>query len=131
MAFNTKELEIIKYGVRNGKSRAEVEDALTRLRTGQGAKKAPEPVAPTYGEQVAESAKAGVAKIGEGIAPSETQPSLVESAERGLKVGAGAIETALSPLAPLFSPIGKLIGYVTNKISYIKAVQEFATSPAV
>lgn len=130
MAFNTKELEIIKYGVRNGKSRAEVEDALTRLRTGQGAKKAPEPVAPTYGEQVAESAKAGVAKIGEGIAPSETQPSLVESAERGLKVGAGAIETALSPLAPLFSPIGKLIGYVTDKISDIKGVQEFATSPA-
>lgn len=131
MAFNQKELEIIKYGVQNGKSRQEVEGALAKLRTG-ATPKAPEPVAPTYGEQVAEAAKAGVAKMGEAITPlpDNAQPSLVESAERGLKVGAGAIETALSPLAPLFSPIGKLIGYVTNKISDIKGLQDFAMSPA-
>ncbi len=41
MAFNDQEQAIIKYGVANGKSQQEVQDAITRLRTGQG------PVAPT------------------------------------------------------------------------------------
>ena len=82
-----------------------------------------------YGGGVAEAAKAGASKISEGIAPSSTQPSLLESAERGLKVGAGAVEVATAPFAPLFSPLGKIVGYVSDKISDNKAVQDFAVSP--
>lgn len=35
MAFTTKEIEIINFGLENGKSKAEVEQALTNYRTGQ------------------------------------------------------------------------------------------------
>lgn len=44
MAFNEKELEIIKYGLVNGKSKEDVTKALTRYRTGD-VPKAQEPVA--------------------------------------------------------------------------------------
>ena len=50
--------------------------------------------------------------------------------EKGAAVGAGAVQAAASPLAPLFSPLGKLIGYVSDKISNNPVVQKFAASPA-
>lgn len=136
MAFSPQELQIIQYGKQNGKSREEVEAALTRLRTGQqgtaqptmGATETPE--TPSYGQQVGQAAQAGVSKIMEGMEQGVSGTSIVSPIEAGAKVGAGAIETALSPLAPLFSPVGKFLGYISDKIGSNKAVQDFANSPA-
>lgn len=50
--------------------------------------------------------------------------------EAGAKVGAGAINAAMSPIAPVMAPVGKAIGAVTNKISDNPSVQKFAMSPA-
>ena len=55
MAFNEKELEIIKYGVANGKSKQEIEDAVTRLRTGVGPKV--QAVVPPTGQGFVETIK--------------------------------------------------------------------------
>lgn len=133
MAFSPQELQIIQFGKQSGKSREEVEAALTRFRTGQqGTVAQPSEVEPekkSYGEQVGEAAQAGVSKIMEGIEQGQTGTSVVSPIEAGAKVGAGAVETALSPLAPLFSPVGKFIGYISDKIGSNKAVQDFATSP--
>lgn len=132
MAFSPQELELIKYGKANGKSQADVETAISRLRTGYVP---PEPVKkeikPTFGEQVVETAKAGVERIGQGFEQA-TKPGAtpLDALESGIKAGEGVIQTATSPLAPLFSPIGKLIGYVSDKIAGNKAVQDFANSPA-
>ncbi len=41
MAFNTKELEIIRAGAESGKSKQEIQEALTRFRTGLGPVKTP------------------------------------------------------------------------------------------
>ncbi len=132
MAFAQQEQEIIRWGLQNGKTRQEVEQALVRFRTGtptpaHEAPQAEPSLVSKYAGGVADAAKAGVEKI----ASSRTETrNPIESAEAALKVGAGAAEIVTSPLAPLFSPIGKLIGYVSDKISNNKAVQDFAQSPA-
>lgn len=133
MAFNEQEKQIILFGKQQGKSRAEVEEALYRFRTGRPyttEQPQQEEAQVTPGSMIRDAAAAGVQKIQEGIAPQDTQPSLVESAERGLKVAAGAAEVAASPFAPIFSPLGKIIGYLSDKIAENKAVQDFARSPA-
>src|SRR3990167_9531842 len=134
MAFSTKEQELIKWGLQNGKSSDEIKEAITRFRvTGTPAKPpspASPPVTPSVGGQIVEAAGAGVDKIKSGFEQSKTGTSLVDPIEAGLKVGAGAAEVAFSPLAPLFSKVGQLIGYVSNKIADNKAVQGFAMSPA-
>lgn len=53
MAFSPEEQAIIKYGAQNGKSRAEVEDALTKFRTGY----VPQQQAPQQAQQTIQSAQ--------------------------------------------------------------------------
>jgi len=47
-----------------------------------------------------------------------------------LKLGAGTIGAAFSPLAPVMKPIEKGVGFASEKISDIPAVQKFAQSEA-
>ena len=84
----------------------------------------------TIKEQIGGAATAGVEKMGRGFEQSQTGTSLIDPIEAGLKVGAGAIETITSPLAPVFAPIGKGVQYVADKISDIPAVQKFAGTKA-
>ena len=60
MAFSPQELQVIKYGVMNGKSRAEVEDALTKLRTNYTPSAAPAKTEPSYFSRVAKDIGKGV-----------------------------------------------------------------------
>ena len=54
----------------------------------------------------------------------------LELIEGGLKQGAGLVESAFSPLAPVFKPVGDLIEKGTDKISDTPAVQKFAQTKA-
>lgn len=116
MAFDQKEQEIIQWGMQNGKTKAEVQQAIIKYRSGTVPESEPEPVVqePSYGTQVADAAKAGVDKI---LSTQSDDTNIIRSAERGLKAARGIVDVATSPLAPLFSPLGKLMGYVTDKIS--------------
>lgn len=134
MAFNTKEQEIIRWGVSNGKSQQEITDALSRFRT-TGSPKAPAikpQVAPDsdIGSTIADAASAGISKIKQGFEQSRSGTSLVSPIEAGLKVGAGTVETALSPLAPIFKPLADAMKFVTDRIGGMKGVQDFANSKA-
>lgn len=82
-----------------------------------------------YASGVSNAFSQGVAQIKSAFTPS-TDPNPVVPLEKGAQLGAGAVEAATSPLAPLFSPLGKLIGYVSDKISNSPTVQKFANSPA-
>jgi len=82
--------------------------------------------------QIKDAASAGVSKMQQGFEQSKTGVgnTPLNAIEGGLKVGAGAIETAFSPLAPVFAPIGKGINAVADKISDSQTVQKFADSSA-
>lgn len=132
MAFNDKEQAIIRAGQQAGKSGAEIKQAVLNSRL--GIKPSQQPVAqPEQGflGQVADAAKSGVSRIEQGFEQAQVgTPNPVNALESGIKVAEGAIQTATSPLAPLFSPLGKIIGYVSDKISNIPGVQDFASSKA-
>lgn len=83
-----------------------------------------------YVQGVKDAAKAGIEKTKQGVADISTATNPVQLLEGAVKEGAGILETASSPLAPIFSPLGKLIGYVSDKLSDHPAVQKFAMSPA-
>lgn len=88
---------------------------------------------PTFGTDfntIKSAASAGIEKAKSGYNEIQTATNPLQLLEGAAKQGAGAIETASSPLAPLFSPIGKLIGYVSDKIASHPAVQAFANSAA-
>ena len=90
------------------------------------------PIQPSssYGSSVIDAAKEGLNKATEGMSDVANAKNPVELIEASAKEGAGLVEAASAPLAPLFSPIGKLIGYVSDKLSDHPAVQKFAQSPA-
>lgn len=66
---------------------------------------------------IADAAKGGLGKILEGTKMQDTQPSLAQSAERGLKIAAGTTEVATAPLAPIFAPLGGIFKSVSDKLS--------------
>lgn len=124
MSFTEQEKQLILYGKANGKSQAEVEQALVRLRTGIK----PEPkvapvVTPSAGEQIVEAGKAGLEKTGEALA---AKPSLKNT----LRAGSGIVETAFAPLAPLFAPIAEGFRKLTDYISNTKPLKEFGLGTA-
>lgn len=131
MAFNEQEKQIILFGKQNGKSKAEVEEAIYRYRTGRPfSVPQQEPAQPTYAAQVQDAAATSIEKTKAGYSEALAAENPVQLVEGSAKMAAGAIETAASPLAPLFSPLGKVIGWVADKIGGSKTVQDFANSPA-
>jgi hypothetical protein len=85
---------------------------------------------PGYAQGVGTAAQSGIDKVKAGASQIQTAKNPVDLIEGAAKQGAGAIETATSPLAPVFSPLGKLLGYVSDKLSDHPAVQKFALSNA-
>ncbi len=84
----------------------------------------------SIGGTISNAFKTGLKKVKTGYTQSLNAKNPVELIEGGLKQGAGVIETATSPLAPIFKPVGDVINYAADKISDIPAVQDFAMSKA-
>lgn len=61
---------------------------------------------------------------------SADEGDLLGTVEGAAKMTAGVVNTAFSPLAPVFKPVEKGINLAADKISDSPAVQEFAQSPA-
>lgn len=94
MAFNDQEQQIIQYGVQNGKSKAEIMDAVTRLRTGVG------PKAP------------------------DTQPAAPNSTIKDLAIGAGKglMQTISAAGAQHAGPVGAdMTAHAPEWAGYMKA----------
>lgn len=136
MAFNTQEQEIIKFGAANGKSRAEVEQAIANYRSGvvPTPKAIPQPeqssgivdglsrVASTYGKNLKEQAVGGVENaqktIGYGVdtmqqaqqIPLDTSANkdkaILTGAAGAAQIGAGAMSGTIQTV---FSPLTALV----------------------
>lgn len=78
-------------------------------------------------DEISGAFQGGVNKFKEGLGEASSGKFPIEPA---LKMGAGAIEAGISPLAPIFSPIGKGVNAIVDKISDIPQVQKFAQSKA-
>lgn len=80
--------------------------------------------------QVTDTFKGGINQVVEGVMQGANAQNPLQLFEGSLKMGAGAIGAAFSPLAPVFAPVGEVINALGNKISDIPGVQRFADSPA-
>lgn len=105
MAFNTKENEIIKWGLANGKSKQEVEQAITNFRTGVIPPK-PEVKEPNYLQRVNEDIKQGFGQAGSDIVTQDNRSSL----SKGISAISNVASAVVSPLmeAPGFKQLGDL-----------------------
>lgn len=89
-------------------------------------------------QRTKESASAGVEKIKSGLSQSgnaKGAKGLYSLGSGALKIGAGAVETAFSPLTAAVEPvvrptIGRAVNYTADKISNVSGVQRFADSEA-
>lgn len=127
MAFNTKETEIIKWGLANGKSKEQVTQALTNFRLGIVTPK----TEPKEEGAISRAFKGGIDQTKEGYNQAREAKNPLELIEGSVKMGAGIINTAFSPLALAIEPtIGKAVEFVSDKISDTPAVQKFANSKA-
>ena len=74
--------------------------------------------------------KGGVEQTKQGYQQAKHAKNPLELLRGGTKLAAGAINTALSPLAPITAPIGAGIEAISNKISDNPSVQKFAQTGA-
>ena len=78
--------------------------------------------------------QSGVSQMKQSFQQSREASNPLEAIESGITFGAGAINTAFSPLAPIVEPIAKPIRkgveFVADKISDIPEVQKFAQTKA-
>lgn len=83
------------------------------------------------GKSIGEAFGAGVNKIKGSIQDSKAGQNPIST---GAKFGAGLVETAFSPLAPLTKPVGEFVGKginaVADRVSENAGVQDFAMSKA-
>lgn len=125
MAFNSQEQEIIKYGLANGKTKEQVTQALTNFRLGIKTK-------PEVKEQgsISKAFQSGVEQAKQGYEQAKNAKNPLELLEGGTKLAAGAVNTILSPTAPIMKPVEVGINAVANKISDNPEVQKLAGSKA-
>lgn len=84
-----------------------------------------------YSTDVDEARKQGIQQIESGFQQFHNAgANPFAMLESGVTGAAGVVNTVLSPIAPLFKPLSKLINFTGDKISDIKAVQDFAQSDA-
>lgn len=88
------------------------------------------PESSSVGGDISSAFKSGIDKTKAGYNQSYNAKNPIELIEGGFKQGAGVVEAAFSPLAPLFKPIGKVVDIVADKISDNPKVQKFAMSDA-
>lgn len=74
-----------------------------------------------------EAAASGVEQIKEGVSMTKNQNTRPQGI---MKTGAGIINTAFSPVAPLFKPVSDLVNVSGEALSGIPAVQKFAGTKA-
>lgn len=83
-----------------------------------------------FGSSISDAFQSGVGQIKQGFQQGQSATNPLQAIESGVTFGAGLVNTAFSPLAPIFSPISKGVNAVANKVSDIPAVQNFAMSKA-
>lgn len=124
MAFNTQEQEIIKFGASNGKSRAEVEQAISNYRAGIIPKKKVEtplqPQEPSLGSKLADRAKTAgkealnIATLGAStLSSQDVQEARQDPAQAGL-VTLQAFNRAFQAPAEIAKAAGGAIGDVVG-----------------
>ncbi len=132
MPFNPQELEIIKWGASNGKSKDEVTQALTNFRTGT-TPKAPVVEKPGMFQRVKEGIVEKGQKIPEILA--DESKSTLERATGATATGFSALsntiynalpDNARQALDTVGGEVGKGFNYVTDKLSELPAYQEYA-----
>jgi hypothetical protein len=104
MAFNEQEKQIILDAANKGQDR---NTALQRVMNFRMGIKKPQPAAEEP-SQIAQAASEGLSKMSSGVSDIATGNPL-KAIQGVFKVGAGAINTATSPLAPITNPIGNAI----------------------
>lgn len=124
MAFNDKEQEIIKYGVTNGKSRQEVEQAIANYRAGIVPKKKVETVPvqtePSLGSKLVDRAKTAgkealnVATLGASSLSGQDVQEAMQSPEQGGLVALQAFNRAFQAPAEIAKAAGGAIGDVVG-----------------
>jgi|CXWL01.1.fsa_nt_gi hypothetical protein len=142
MAFNPQELEIIKYGVQNGKSRAEVESALSKLRTGVEPKKVQETPDAVDAASLGGRVVSGIKQAGERVESAISGTGEFEGRtplRRGFEATATAFgaapaivaETLPEPVRAGLGKAGEVIGgivqFLGDKIGSIPAVQNWVS----
>jgi hypothetical protein len=91
---------------------------------------AQQPQGPSFLDRVKSVARGGVDQIKQGASEVNSN-NPVKFVEGALRVGAGAVNTAFSPVSAAIEPAVKpAINYAADKISNIPAVQKFANSKA-
>lgn len=124
MAFNTQEQEIIKFGAANGKSRAEVEQAISNYRAGIVPKKKVEtplqPQEPSLGSKLVDRAKTAgkealnIATLGAStLSSQDVQEARQDPAQAGL-VTLQAFNRAFRAPAEIAKAAGGAIGDVVG-----------------
>ena len=79
---------------------------------------------------ISKAFRGGIEQAKSGYEQARYAKNPIELLKGGIKLGAGAVNTIFSPLAPITEPIGKGVEYVSEKISDIPAVQKFAQTKA-
>lgn len=124
MAFNTQEQEIIKYGLQNGKSKQEVEAAISNYRSGVVPKKkvetAPAPTEPSLGTKLVDRATTfgkealSLGTLGAStISPQDIQEAKTSPEQRNL-VGLEAFNRAFQAPAKMAMAAGGAIGDIVG-----------------
>lgn len=130
MAFNQQEQDIIRFGVQNGKTRQQVEQALSNLRTGIIPVKKPVAQAPSYADRVTESVGTDLTNRADKIQQIQARPDTgpvtkaVQTFGQGTGAAANALETTVGEI-PGVKQVTKGIGegiqwLATSDLSPIK-----------
>ncbi len=82
------------------------------------------------GSDIKDAATSGVEQVKQGYTQAKNAKNVLELLEGGTSLAAGAVNTALSPLAPIGRPVKDLVNATGNVIGDIPAVQKFANSKA-
>ncbi len=98
----------------------------------EGAALVSKPQEANFAQRLKEAATQGIGKIKSSHKDINSGNPL-KFIEGSLRLGAGAVETAFSPITAAIQPVtkptlGRAINYTTDKISNSEAVQKFATS---
>lgn len=82
------------------------------------------------GSQIAGAFKGGIDQAKEGYQQAAAATNPLQKTEAGMKELAGGVNAISAPLAPVFSPIGKVTAPIVDYLSNIPSVQKFAMSGA-
>lgn len=123
MAFNEQEQAIIKYGLANGKSRADVEQALTNYRTGVTPTKesAPAEKKPSYTEKVIDNVSTDMANRADRVGAILNRKD-TGTLEKGVQVfgqGAGMAANVLEQTVAKIPGVDKVAGAIGAGINWL------------